>query len=99
MKAQPAGTSQRRLAELLDLPKSSIARLAAQEQSLRRDGRLRKHKAFKSRKRKRNDKDCQVDAALNKWFSSILERGHRVIGSILKTKARSLLRKLVDQTS
>jgi DNA-binding IclR family transcriptional regulator len=46
MKAQPAGTSQRRLAELLDLPKSSIARLAAQEQSLRRDGRLRKHNAL-----------------------------------------------------
>jgi hypothetical protein len=93
MKAQPAGTSQRRLAELLDLPKSSIARLAAQEQSLRERWAAEEAQSVKSGKRKRDGKDPEVDAALSKWFSSVLERGQRVSGSILKAKAEIFAQK------
>ena len=45
-------------------------------------------------KRKRSEKDLEVEEALEKWFKAVLGKGVRLSGPILKSKAEELARKL-----
>ena len=92
--SQPQGTSHRRLAELLAVPKSTIGRLVRQEQELRQRSSEEETQRVHPGKRKRCGKDPEVEEALKQWFSAVLAKGVRISGPILKSKAEDLARKL-----
>lgn len=88
-------TSHRQLAEITKVPKSTIARLLAQEHELRKQWDLKGGEAkSSSQKRKRDGKNPEVEEALTEWFSAVQERGVSVSGPILKNKAEELAKKL-----
>ncbi|KAE9522886.1 hypothetical protein AGLY_016697 [Aphis glycines] len=67
VKSLPPGTSQRKIAEKLRIPKSTVAKLLKEEVILREN--------FKStqtgnQKRKREGKDPEVDEALSEWWKN-----------------------------
>ena len=45
-------------------------------------------------KRKRNGKDPEVEEALNHWCSTVLAKGIRISGPVLKNKAEEFVQKL-----
>ena len=91
----PQSRTLRTLSELFSVPKSTIGRIQSQEQALRQKFLEEKDKARNGfRKRERGGKDSEVDNALNQWFKTILHKGVRISGLILKAKAEEFAEKL-----
>lgn len=93
IKKQPITTSQRRLAEITGVPKSTISRLLKQENELREELALQDGQTGIS-KRKREGKDPDVEEALDQWFSLVSGRGVSISGPLLKMKSEELAKKL-----
>ncbi|KAK9736144.1 Tc5 transposase DNA-binding domain [Popillia japonica] len=93
IKNQPANTSQRKLAELTGIQKSTISHLIQQENQLRNEWTLQQGKA-KTSKRKRDGEDPDVEEALDQWFSLVTERGVCISGPVLTAKSKDLAGKL-----
>ncbi|KAL4091075.1 hypothetical protein QTP88_025816 [Uroleucon formosanum] len=91
VKSLPPGTSQRKIAEKLCVPKSTVSKLLKEEVILRENFNSTQ---TGNQKRKREGKDPEVDEALSEWFSLITSRGVRVSGPMLKCKAEELSRKI-----
>ncbi|KAL4101085.1 hypothetical protein QTP88_021105 [Uroleucon formosanum] len=91
VKSLPPGTSQRKIAEKLCVPKSTVAKLLKEEVILRENFNSTQ---TGNQKRKREGKDPEVDEALSEWFSLITSRDVRVSGPMLKCKAEELSRKI-----
>ena len=70
---------------MFDVSRSTIGRLLNQEQDLREI--LLQKERMKQGKRQRSGKDPEVEEALNKWFKSVLDKGVRISGVILRSKA------------
>ena len=94
IRQQPPNTSQRRLAEITGLAKTTTSRLLKQENGLRDEWAQCEGRRGTSHKRKRDGKDPDVDEALNEWFAIVTGRGVRVSGPMLKCKAEELAKKL-----
>lgn len=95
IKKQPTNTSQRRLAEITGVPKSTIARILQQQHKILHELTLyKKGKRRLSQKRKREGKDPDVEEALNQWFSIVTSRDIHVSGPVLKSKSEELAKKL-----
>lgn len=94
IKQQPKNTSQRRLVEITGLAKTTISRLTKEENELREEWAHCGERRGTQRKRKREGKDPDVDAALNEWFGIVTGRAVRVSGPMLKSKAENLAKKL-----
>lgn len=89
IKSQPLNTSQRRLAEITGVPKSTISRLLQQENQLREELALLDGQTG-TFKRKREGKNPDVEEALDQWFSVINGGGVKITGKILKAKSEEL---------
>lgn len=89
-------TSNRCLSEILKVPKTTIARIRANERELREqiNSAGASGRGVQGRKRKREGKDAEVDEALSKWFGIVTTRGVRVSGPMLKYKAEEFAKKL-----
>ena len=74
IKDQPSNTSIRQLAEITNVPKSTISRLLKEEKQLRDEWMLNEERPGTS-KRKREGKDPDVEEALDQWFSIVTQRG------------------------
>jgi len=92
IKRQPSNTSFRDLAEIINVPKTTISRLLKNEKQLRDEWMSHKEKPGTS-KRKREGKDPDVEEALDQWFSAVTQRGVSISGLILKAKAEELAKK------
>lgn len=81
VKSLPSGTSQRKIAEQLGIPKSTEAKLLKEGVILRKN-----FNSFQTgnQKRKREGKDSENDETLSEWFLLITSRGVRVSGPMLK---------------
>ena len=90
-RSQPRGTSQRKLCELFGVPKSTVSKLLNEETLLTERWTLEQAGLGK---RKRDGKDPEVEEALNLWFSTIITKGVRISGPILKNKAKELAQML-----
>jgi hypothetical protein len=90
IKLQPLGCITRRLLEILEVSKSTIARIQLQEQFLREQALSQ----VTTQKRKRGGKDADVDEALIQWFTLATSWGVQMSGPILKAKSEDLARKL-----
>jgi len=66
VKSLPPGTSQRKIAEKLCVPKSTVAKLLKEEVILRENFNSTQ---TGNHKRKREGKDPEVDDASSEWFS------------------------------
>ncbi|KFM73405.1 Tigger transposable element-derived protein 4, partial [Stegodyphus mimosarum] len=93
IKSQPPNTSHRRLAEITGVPKSTIPRVLRQESQLREELVLQEGQTGTSR-RKREEKDPDVEEALDQWFSIVSGRGVNINAPILKAKSEELAKKL-----
>jgi hypothetical protein len=71
IKNQPPNTSHRQQAEITAVPKSTIARFIEQQEKRRDKWILREGQQGISQKRKREDKDPDVEEALNQWLSVV----------------------------
>ncbi|XP_025420572.1 tigger transposable element-derived protein 4-like [Sipha flava] len=91
VKLLPSGTSQRKIAEKLCVPKSTVAKLLKEEVILREKFNSTQNG---NQKRKREGKDPEVEEALSEWFSLITSHGVRVSGPMLKCKAKELSQKI-----
>ena len=91
IKKQPANTSQRRLAEITGVPKSTVARIVQQQHELTL---YKKGERRLSQKRKRECKDPDVEKALSQWFSIVTTQGIHVTGPVLKNKSEEFAKKL-----
>ena len=89
IRSQTRGTSQRRLSELLGVPKSIVAKLIKDEPVLtQRWMQEQAKKAYVGHgKRKRDGNDSEVEEALSHCFSAVLAKGIRISGPVLKNKA------------
>ncbi|XP_026816812.1 tigger transposable element-derived protein 4-like [Rhopalosiphum maidis] len=87
----PLGTSLRKIAEELCVPKSTMTKLLKDEVILRENFNSTQ---TSNRKRARKGKCPEVDEALSEWFSLITSRGDPVSGPMLKLKAEELSQKL-----
>ena len=99
IKDQLPGTSERKLAEIVGLPKSTLRRLRRQETELRDVWERHKNRgsaATASRKRQRDAKSADVDKALAEWFDAALAKGQVLTGPILLAKASEFAVKLDD---
>ena len=85
IKLLPPHASHRLLSETFAVSRSTIARLINEEQNLRK--KFSQKEMMKHGKRQRDGKDPEVEEALNKWFRSILDKGVRISGLLLKSKA------------
>ena len=79
---------------MLKVPKTTIGRLLRQEAQLRAEFREKGKGRVSLGKRKRRGKDPEVEEALEQWFAAVLEKGVRISGAILKSKAEELAQKL-----
>lgn len=93
IKNHPSNTSLRQLAEIINVPKSTISRLLKDEKQLHDEWMLHEEKPGTS-KRKREGKDPDVEEALDQWFSVVTQRGVNISGPILKAKAEEFAKKL-----
>ena len=92
IKLLPLHASLRLLSETFAVSRSTIARLINEEQNLGK--KFSQKKMMKHGKRQRDGKDPEVEEALNKWFRSILDKGVRISGLLLKSKAEEFALKL-----
>ena len=97
VKKQPPNSSQRELAEIFKIPRSTLTRLINKEEELRSrwcEVFCHGHKPAKKLKRLRKGKAPEVDTVLNQWFGTVTSKGQKLSGPILKEKAEDLAKKL-----
>lgn len=94
--SMPPGTSQRKCAELIGLPKSTIARYQKDASKLRAQWETETLSGESSSKlkRHRDGKNPEVETALNMWFKQKNEQGVSISGPLLMAKAKELSRDL-----
>ena len=92
IKLLPLNSSHRILSEMFPVSKTTIGRLIKQEEDLRKKFSLKE--SMKQGKRQRSGKDPEVEEALHKWFKSVLDRGVRISGMVLRVKAEEFAVKL-----
>ena len=86
VKKQPPNSSQRELAEIFKIPRSTLTRLLNKEEELRSrwcEVFCHGHKPAKKLKRLRKGKAPEVDTALNLWFGIATSKGQKLSGPIL----------------
>jgi len=85
IKTQPRNTSLRELEKSIGTSKSVLSRLKNNEIAIRKQyEKLNGNKsAHVNRKRKREGKYPEVNKPINEWFSSVTERGVRILGPML----------------
>ena len=95
IKKQPSNTSQRRLAEITGVPKSTVARIVQQQHKILHELTLyTKGERRLYQKRKREGKDPDVEEALSQWFSIVNTQGLHVTGPVLKSKSEEFAKML-----
>ena len=97
VKKQPPNSSQRELAEIFKIPKSTLTRLINKEDEFRSclcEVFCHGHKLAKKMKCLRKGNAPEVDNALNQWFGTVTSKGQKLSGPILKEKAENLAKKL-----
>ena len=97
VKKQPPNSSQRELAEIFKIPRSTLTRLINKEEELKSrwcEVFCHGHKPAKKLKRLRKGKAPEVDTALNQWFGTVTSKAQKLSGPILKEKAEGLAKKL-----
>ena len=85
VKKQPPNSSQRELAEIFKIPRSTLTRLINKEEELRSrwyEVFFHGHKPAKKLKRLRKGKAPEVDTALNQWFGTVTSKGQKLSGPI-----------------
>ena len=94
---QASNSSQRELAEIFKIPRSTLTRLINKEEELRSrycevfcDG----HKPAKKLKCLCKGKAPEVETALNQWFGTVTSKGQKLSGPILREKAEDFAKKL-----
>ena len=90
-------SSQREIAELFKIPRSTLTRLINKEEELRSkwgEVSCNGQKPTKKLKCLRKGKDPEVDTALNDWFGTVTSRGQKLSGPVLNEKAEDLAKKL-----
>jgi len=92
VKSLPPGTSQRKIAKKLCVPKSTVTKLLKEEVILREN--FNSTQTAGNQKRKREGKDSEFDEALSEWFLLITSHGVRVSGPMLKCKVEELSQKI-----
>ena len=96
-KKQPPNSSQRELAEIFKIPRSTLTRLINKEEELRTrwcEVFCHGHKPAKKWKCLRKGKAPKADIALNQWFGTVTSKGRKLSGPLLKEKAEDLAKKL-----
>ena len=86
VKKQPPNSSQRELAEIFKIPRSTLTTLINKEEELRScwcEVFCHGHKPAKKLKRLRKGKAPEVDTALNQWFGTVTSKGQKLSGPIL----------------
>ena len=86
VRKQPPNSSQRELAEIFKIPRSTLTRLINMEEELRShwfEVFCHGHKPAKKLKRLRKGKAPEVDTALNQWFGTVTSKGQKLSGPIL----------------
>ena len=94
-KKQPPNSSQRELAEIFKIPRSTLTRLINKKEELRSrwcEVFCHGYKLAKKLKRLRKGKAPEVDTALNQWFGTVTSKGQKLSGPILR--AEDLAKKL-----
>ena len=98
VKKQPPNSSQRELAGIFEIPRSTLIRLINMEEDLRSrwcEVLLSWSQASKEvLKCLPKGKASEVDTALNQWFGTVTSKGQKLGGPILKEKAEDLAKKL-----
>ena len=85
VKKQPPNSSQRELAEIFKIPRSTLTRLINKEEELRScwcKVFCHGHKPAKKLKRLRKGKAPEVDTALNQWLGTVTSKGQKLSGPI-----------------
>jgi hypothetical protein len=91
IKSLPPGTSQRKISELLKIPKTTIARLQKESVNLRELANTGKSATTK---RHRDGKNPEVEEALSMWFKARTEQGVALSGPLLMAKANEIAKEL-----
>ena len=96
VKKQPPNSSQRELAEIFKIPRSTLTRLINKEKELRSrwcEVFCHGHKAAKKLKHLCKNKASEVYTALNQWFGTGTSKGQK-LSEPIKEKAENLAKKL-----
>ena len=83
VKKQPPNSSQRELAEIFKIPRSTLTRLINKEEELRSrwcEVLCHGHKPAKKLKCLRKGKAPEVDTPLNQWFGTVTSKGQKLSG-------------------
>lgn len=91
----PYKTSLRQLSLVTGIPKTTISRVVQKREEL--ENRWRDEQNQFSRKRKRDGKCPDVEAALNEWVLTVSKEGRQINGPILRRKAVELADQLGHQ--
>ena len=85
VKKQPPNSSQRELADIFKIPRSTLTRLINKDEELRSlwyEVFFHGHKPAKKLKHLRKGKAPEVDTALNQWFGTVTSKGQKLSGPI-----------------
>ena len=89
VKKQPPNSSQRELAEIFKIPRSTLTRLINKEEELRsRWYEVFCHGHKPIRKLKHLRKAPEVDTALNQWFGTVTSKGQNCVDLFLRRRQR-----------